>query len=121
MGENKEKQEWPDQMDERVIQSLMAVMRGGAVVSGGVASSEQGRQPPQPQQQQLAPAPTQQQSHEQSSGGDSGFGRQAQQPSLMDMDLSRPTTQHYSAVAGKRTNEQHHGHQPPPSHQSHQP
>ena len=172
------------QMDERVIQSLMAVMRGGAVGSGG-ASSEPGRQP---QQQQLAPPTqqaylqqqlalqqfaalltaypslfanldpqtalqwqvrkraqsilqssvvhcsllhrqlaagmlpldqlqqlqqlvpsTQQQSHEQ------------QQPSLMDIDLSRPTTQHFSAATGKRTNEQqHYGHQPPPSHQPHQ-
>ncbi|ELR17501.1 uncharacterized protein ACA1_062440 [Acanthamoeba castellanii str. Neff] len=166
-------------MDERVIQSLMAVMRGGAVGSGG-ASSEPGRQPQQPQQQQLAPPtqqqaylqqqlalqqfaalltaypslfanldpqtalqwqlaagllpldqlqqlqqlapPTPQQSHEQSSGGDSGFGRQAQQPSLMDIDLSRPTTQHYSGATGKRTNEQqqHYGHQPPQSHQPHQ-
>jgi hypothetical protein len=49
------------EMDERVIQSLMAVMRGGAVGSGG-ASSEPGRQPQQPQQQQLAPQ-TQQQAY----------------------------------------------------------
>lgn len=60
------------------------------------------------QLQQLVPST--QQSHEQ------------QQPSLMDIDHSRPTTQHYSAATGKRTNEQqqHYGHQPPPSHQPHQ-